>query len=146
MPGRDERVVLGVDRYERGEIEEINNQNPFPVQLRGPQIGDIPFNADISWRLAIEGRFFYASDADQNDYVTGQTSFANTTPTFLLENPAVGAATSTSTPKSGGRMRTPRAVRKRKLCAHVHVPGGALSANSGRTRLRRPVMALPLPT
>lgn len=38
--------------------------------------------------LAAEGRVFYASDADQNDLVTGQTSFAATTPTFLLSNPA----------------------------------------------------------
>lgn len=38
--------------------------------------------------LAAEGRVFYASDADQNDLVTGQTSFAATTPTFLLQNPA----------------------------------------------------------
>jgi hypothetical protein len=34
--------------------------------------------------LAARGRFFYASDADQNDLVTGQTSFAATTPTFLV--------------------------------------------------------------
>jgi len=37
--------------------------------------------------LAMEGRVFYASDGDQNDTVTGQTSFANTTPTFLLDVP-----------------------------------------------------------
>lgn len=38
--------------------------------------------------LAVEGRVFYSSDADQNDLVTGQTSFAATTPTFLLANPS----------------------------------------------------------
>lgn len=38
--------------------------------------------------LASQGRVFYASDADQNDLVTGQTSFANTTPTFLLDVPS----------------------------------------------------------
>ena len=43
---------------------------------------------DYSWSLALEGRFFIASDADQNDRVLGQTSFANTTPTFLLHNPS----------------------------------------------------------
>lgn len=37
--------------------------------------------------FAIEGRVFYSSDADPNDVVTGQTSFATTTPTFLLHNP-----------------------------------------------------------
>lgn len=43
---------------------------------------------DFAWNMAKEGRIFIASDADQNDLVTGQTSFANTTPTFLLQNPA----------------------------------------------------------
>ena len=42
----------------------------------------------LAHRIAVEGRKFYSSDADQNDLVTGQTSFANTTPTFLLQNPA----------------------------------------------------------
>lgn len=48
----------------------------------------IPLSADISWRLALEGRIYVAADADQNDRVTGQTSFAVTTPTFTLHNPA----------------------------------------------------------
>lgn len=43
---------------------------------------------DYSWELALGGRIYVASDADQNDRVTGQTSFANTTPTFLLHNPS----------------------------------------------------------
>lgn len=34
-----------------------------------------------------EGRMFYAADADQDDKVTGQTSFADTTPTFMLRVP-----------------------------------------------------------
>lgn len=42
----------------------------------------------LATRLSVEGRVFYASDGDQNDLVTGQTSFANTTPTFLLNNPS----------------------------------------------------------
>lgn len=43
--------------------------------------------SDFLTYLAADGRIFYASDADQNDLVTGQTSFANTTPTFVLEVP-----------------------------------------------------------
>ena len=43
---------------------------------------------DIAWELALNGYLFIAGDADQNDRVTGQTSFANTTPTFLLHNPS----------------------------------------------------------
>jgi len=40
----------------------------------------------LSW-LAMNGHVFYASDADQDDALTGQTSFANTTPTLLLNVP-----------------------------------------------------------
>jgi hypothetical protein len=40
----------------------------------------------LATRLAAEGRVFYGSDADQNDTVTGQTSFANTTPTFMIRH------------------------------------------------------------
>lgn len=43
---------------------------------------------DFSWNMAKQGRIFYASDGDQDDKVTGQTSFVNTTPTFLLQNPS----------------------------------------------------------
>jgi hypothetical protein len=42
---------------------------------------------DLASFLAAEGRVFYASDADQNDLVTGQTSFAATTPTFIIDVP-----------------------------------------------------------
>ena len=42
---------------------------------------------DLASQLAIEGLAFRASDADQNDLVTGQTSFVATTPTFLLDIP-----------------------------------------------------------
>jgi hypothetical protein len=45
------------------------------------------YGADLSMQLAQEGRIYVASDADQNDAVTGQTSFANTTPSFLLDVP-----------------------------------------------------------
>src|ERR1043165_6699587 len=38
--------------------------------------------------LALCGQVYYSSDGDQNDLVTGQTSFASTTPTFLLDVPA----------------------------------------------------------
>lgn len=43
---------------------------------------------DVATLLAIEGQTFYASDADQNDVVTAVTSFAATTPTFLLQVPS----------------------------------------------------------
>lgn len=43
---------------------------------------------DYMLMQALAGRIFAASDADQNDAVTGQTSFANTTPTFLLNVPS----------------------------------------------------------
>lgn len=46
------------------------------------------FVADWLRALAHEGRVFIASDADANDAVLGQTSFADTTPTFLLRVPS----------------------------------------------------------
>ena len=53
-----------------------------------PRLGNFSLAADITWALALAGKNFVAGDGDQNDRVTGQTSFANTTPTFLLHNPA----------------------------------------------------------
>lgn len=47
----------------------------------------IAFSADILFAWALAGRVFIAGDADQNDTVTGQTSFANTTPTFMIDVP-----------------------------------------------------------
>lgn len=41
----------------------------------------------LSW-LSAEGRVYYAADADQNDTLTGQTSFADTTPTLLVRVPS----------------------------------------------------------
>lgn len=37
--------------------------------------------------LAAQGRVFNSGDADQNDTVTAQTSFATTTPTFMIDVP-----------------------------------------------------------
>ena len=45
------------------------------------------FAASYLDALAREGRIFVANDADENDRVTGATSFAATTPTFLLDVP-----------------------------------------------------------
>ena len=53
-----------------------------------PAFRGFPVYADYLWNLAEKGKIFVASDADQNDVVTGQTSFADTTPTFLLDIPA----------------------------------------------------------
>lgn len=44
--------------------------------------------SDILTWLSATGRVFYASDADQNDAITGQTSFANTTPSLILTVPS----------------------------------------------------------
>ena len=42
---------------------------------------------DPIWRLAAYGQIFVGGDADQNDTVTGQTSFAATTPTWIIDVP-----------------------------------------------------------
>ncbi len=46
------------------------------------------FSADWKWHLLQQGRIYIATDADANDAVTGQTSFADTTPSFDLEVPS----------------------------------------------------------
>lgn len=47
----------------------------------------VSISADMLWKLSASGKVFVASDADQDDAVTGQTSFVATTPTFLLDVP-----------------------------------------------------------
>ena len=53
----------------------------FPADLTG-----------LAARAAMAGRLIVASDADQNDALTGQTSFVNTTPTLLLNVPSGSCA------------------------------------------------------
>jgi hypothetical protein len=69
-----------------GRSAEFNLERIAEVLVSAGQGSGI--GQDFAWRLSKEGRIFYASDADQNDFVTGQTSFVNTTPTFLLRNPS----------------------------------------------------------
>ena len=58
-------------------------EQPIEVALNGA------FNGlGMIETLALQGRVFICSDADENDRVTGQTSFANTTPTWLLNIPS----------------------------------------------------------
>lgn len=45
-------------------------------------------NIDVATWMAAEGHVFYAAGAAQNTTLTGQTSFAATTPTLLLDVPA----------------------------------------------------------
>lgn len=51
----------------------------------------VAISQDVSWVIALRGQIYIASDADQNDRVTGQTSYAATTPTFILHNPSNSA-------------------------------------------------------
>jgi hypothetical protein len=73
-------------------VEPVSEANPFPVQQM-PSPGQAYFKwklpLQVGWEAALifGGYAFVASDADQNDRVTGQTSFAATTPTFMLRNP-----------------------------------------------------------
>lgn len=74
----------------RGFVHNSSSQ-PRGAKNNPMGIGVTPdgsiFAASYLDALAREGRVYIASDADQNDLVTGQTSFANTTPTFLLDVP-----------------------------------------------------------
>lgn len=61
---------------------QLVQMNQLPAQAR-PLV-----SSDLLFRMAYTGKIFVACDAgDQNDTVTGQTSFAATTPTFLLRVP-----------------------------------------------------------
>lgn len=57
--------------------------------MPGPSISlkNTNVTADYMWALAARGRVFIGADGDQNDTVTGQTSFANTTPTWSIDVP-----------------------------------------------------------
>ena len=74
--------------------EPVSEANPFPVQpFHDPAQSFFDFRLPMSvgWDAALifGGYAFLAGDADQNDTVTGQTSFGagGTTPTFMLRNP-----------------------------------------------------------
>ena len=80
-------------RNAEGRPVPVSPEDPAPVALVDPPrpltVKEMLMRgADVAGLLALEGRVFYASDAAANDRVTGQTSFANTTPTFLLRVPA----------------------------------------------------------
>lgn len=73
-----------------GEVLRTSETNPLPVRNYPPTVvtfNDLLRQTDPLSALAVDGRCFYSADADQNDLVTGQTSFANTTPSFLLDVP-----------------------------------------------------------
>lgn len=68
--------------------EQTGPGHPLPVQTLGePRLAGVQVTMDFAWLLALGGYGFVAGDADQNDVVTAQTSFANTTPAFLFHNP-----------------------------------------------------------
>ena len=81
------------------EYQEVSAGAPYPVQVFGPSLfkSRVPISADVAWVLALEGRVYVGADGDQNDRVTGQTSFVNTTPSFMLRNPIL--ATSPDAPQ-----------------------------------------------
>lgn len=72
--------------------EEVNEMHPWPVRQHDPEgpfsLPRLMAMTDPLSLLAAQGCKFYSADADQNDLVTGQTSLAATTPTFLLDVPA----------------------------------------------------------
>ncbi len=75
--------------FEGDTPDIVGPDNPLATRPVLPTFSHVPLTADLAWRFAVEGKIFYASDADFNDLVTGQTSAADTTPTFLLRNPAI---------------------------------------------------------
>ena len=80
-----ERLDFPVGDKVNGQIVQIG-QALNPVQIRGAGL-PVPM-MDFLWLASYNGWIYTSGDADQNDTVTGQTSFADTTPTFLLDVPA----------------------------------------------------------
>lgn len=80
---------IGIRRTTDEQIFRVDEFHPLPVSIEnaGPSVFGAQVNADLMWRLSKMGRLYIASDADYNDLVTGQTSAANTTPTFLHQVP-----------------------------------------------------------
>ena len=75
-----ERLDFPIGNKDDGQFVHLTGSvDPLRVQYTGDKYSPS--------ELARQGRVFYASDADQNDAVTGQTSFANTTPTFMVDVP-----------------------------------------------------------
>lgn len=101
------------------------------------------FSTDWLYKLAFQGRIFIATDADANDTVTGQTSFADTTPTFSLEVPsgvaaillrvslgqvgavAGGAVTVNMAISSGALSRASGGTAETVYCARTDAPAGS---------------------
>ena len=73
--------------FEVRQASEVAYGEGLSTKARLSKAGDLIALPSLE-HLGRAGRIFIASDADQNDTVTGQTSFANTTPTFLLNVPS----------------------------------------------------------
>lgn len=74
----------------RHDDRPVDSGNPLPVILpSAPKLpNSTPYTADFILQLALQGQIFIYGDGDQNDMVTGQTSFANTLATWCLDVPA----------------------------------------------------------
>lgn len=79
-----ERQPFPIGDTTNGQVVQVSDAlRPIPVRGGGLPVPTI----DFLWKASYEGKVFVAGDADQNDVVTGQTSFANTTPTLMLDVP-----------------------------------------------------------
>ncbi len=76
----DFRMTVG--QVGEGPVTPRGNRQPT-----GNAYGAL-YTADWKMQMLQLGRIYIATDADANDAVTGQTSFADTTPSFSLEVPS----------------------------------------------------------
>lgn len=108
---------------------------------RGDRTGAV-FTAEYLWNLAYQGRIYVASDADENDTITGGTSFAATTPTLLLDVPAgttavpLGLNLRQVGTVAGGTISIALAVETTKI---RYSSGGTSETNIIATRTDKPV-------
>ena len=79
-----------MDTTIRGVVQQDSYVTAPDNSLMAPRMtrrGELVLN-DFVLQALFDGRVYCSSDADENDTITGQTSFAATTPTLLLRVPS----------------------------------------------------------
>lgn len=80
-----ERLPYPIGDLTNGQLVQVGQAiNPLAIRGAGFPVPSL----DFLWLASYNGWIFVTGDADQDDKVTGQTSFADTTPTWTLDVPA----------------------------------------------------------
>ena len=80
-----ERLDYPIGDKDNGQVVQISRSiNALPIRGAGLPVPSL----DFLWLASYNGWIFATGDADQDDKVTAQTSFANTSPTWAIDVPA----------------------------------------------------------